>query len=489
MRVGDSAARPECVSPVPAAVRSMNATDRSCRNARPGLDVIGIDEDLLLATLEEIGLPARAVTVLDEHGCAMVGQLIRYDETDLLRMDNLGPRSVRSIKASLATWSLEFGIAIPNWDEETARRQRIARDPCIKLKLAALRGDAAPRFKTVAEEAEALFGSLTSGRDLDILRVLHGLDGEPLVSRAGVGRRFGLSIERVRMIGLTAQAAFAAKWRPLPRLDEAISRLARAAPGTARRLATALAEPARNGKWLLPDAVLAVAAFAGRSLPISRYQVGGAEFYGSTGDQGFMRHCLLALREKTRSKGYADPRDIASDLGLHAGDVARIVRLLDDFPETTWLGGARGLAVSRRIQATPLTRQVEKIFYVTERIGVDALHHALGRWWRRDRSGRTGRLPSSGELAVLVQALGLARREGESLVRSRAVPITRLAAAERAFCDAFSRLGVPLTRQALARHCETTHGIRKDNFSRYLTYSPIVRRVATACYCLVSSKG
>lgn len=468
----------------------MKATDRSCRNTHPAFDPIGIDEDLLLATLEEIGLPARAVTVLGEHGCTMIGQLVRYDETALLRMDNLGPRSVRSVKARLATLSLDFGMALPHWDEETAKRQRVARDQRTKLKLAALRGDAAPRFRTVAEEADALFGSLATGRDLDILRALHGLGDEPIVSPAAIGRRFGLSGKHVRKIGLKARAAFAAKWRPLPRLDEAISRLARAAPGTARRLATALAEPARNGKWLLPDAVLAVAAFAGRSLPISRYQVGGAEFYGSARDQAFMRHCLLALREKTRSKGCADPRDIASDLGLHAGDVARIVRLLDDFPETTWLGGARGLAVSRRIQATPLTRQVEKIFYVTERIGVDALHHALGRWWRRrDRSGRTGRLPSSGELAVLVQALGLARQEGESLVRSRAVPITRLAAAERAFCDAFSRLGVPLTRQALARHCETTHGIRKDNFSRYLTYSPIIRRLATACYCLVSSKG
>lgn len=467
----------------------MKATDRSCHNTHPAFDPIGIDEDLLLATLEEIGLPARAVTVLGEHGCTMIGQLVRYDETALLRMDNLGPSSVRSVKARLATLSLDFGMTLPDWDEETAKWQRVARDQRIKLKLAALRGDAAPRFRTVAEEADALFGSLASGRDLDILRALHGFGDEPIVSPAAIGRRVGLSGKHVRKIGLKARAAFAAKWRPLTRLDRAISRLAQAAPGTARRLATILAEPARNGTWLSPDAVLAVAAFAGRSPTISRHRVGGVEFYGSASDQAFTRQCLMALREETRSKGCTSPSDIVSRLGLHEGDVARIVRILSDFPETTWLDGEGGLVLSRRIQATPLSRQVEKVFYVTERIGIAALHVALDRCRRRDRNDRIRRFPAQKELTVLVEALGLARREDENLLRSRPVPITRLAAAERAFCDAFSRFGMPLTRQALARHCETAHGIRKDNFSMYLTHSPIVRRVANARYCLVGTES
>jgi DNA-directed RNA polymerase subunit alpha len=90
--------------------------------AGPGEEEVEAEEaegdflrDALLRDLEELPLPARALSALRNADITIVADLAQKTEADLERVKNLGPKSLDEIKAVLATLGLSLGMRIdPN---------------------------------------------------------------------------------------------------------------------------------------------------------------------------------------------------------------------------------------------------------------------------------------------------------------------------------------------------------------------------------------
>ena len=66
----------------------------------------------------ELQLSVRTADCLRLNNIVRIGDLVRMSEAELLRMPNLGRRSLNEIKEVLVTIGLRLGMEIPNWPPE-----------------------------------------------------------------------------------------------------------------------------------------------------------------------------------------------------------------------------------------------------------------------------------------------------------------------------------------------------------------------------------
>jgi DNA-directed RNA polymerase subunit alpha len=75
----------------------------------------GFLQESLQKTLEELGLPARAVNALKNADMVTVADLVQKTDEDLESVKNLGEKSIEEIKIALAGLGLSVGMRIdPN---------------------------------------------------------------------------------------------------------------------------------------------------------------------------------------------------------------------------------------------------------------------------------------------------------------------------------------------------------------------------------------
>lgn len=73
----------------------------------------------LTRSIDELDLPVRASNCLKAENIRLVGDLIQFTETELLRTPNLGRRSLNDIKDVLCTMGLMLGTSLQDWPPST----------------------------------------------------------------------------------------------------------------------------------------------------------------------------------------------------------------------------------------------------------------------------------------------------------------------------------------------------------------------------------
>jgi DNA-directed RNA polymerase subunit alpha len=72
-------------------------------------------DPILLKPVDDLELTVRSANCLKADNIFYIGDLVQRHEQDLLKMPNLGKKSLTEIKEVLATHSLFLGMDIPNW--------------------------------------------------------------------------------------------------------------------------------------------------------------------------------------------------------------------------------------------------------------------------------------------------------------------------------------------------------------------------------------
>lgn len=71
---------------------------------------------LLFKSIDDLELPVRAANCLKGEGIAWVGELVQYQESEIMKMKNFGRKSLEDIREVLGNLGLDFGMKIDNFD-------------------------------------------------------------------------------------------------------------------------------------------------------------------------------------------------------------------------------------------------------------------------------------------------------------------------------------------------------------------------------------
>jgi hypothetical protein len=438
-----------------------------------------VPEEVLLASLEEIGLPRRLANHLPARGCALVGQLIQKSEAELFRLPNLGRKSVYQARKILASYGLSFGLVVPGWNDESAMVRRAALGGSIRQALFDVQGESPNADRLLEDEARQIFESVEKrDRNVDILMSLLGFDGLPPKTLETVGSAHALTRERVRQIADRAQLRFSLRWHPTPRLDEALDLLLNLEPTGAAEFSELLIQRGLARGPVHPEAVRELAEFIGKTIDIRRCTIGSNELYCSARSEKLVRDCARELRRATSAMGCTSLDRLAVVVGVPLDETNRIKAILEMLSETVWLGQTQTWAMSSRPTRNRVANMAEKIFAVTASITVPELRRCLSR------SHRLATVPAAEALTDLLELKGIAALDGDTVRRLREFSTDCLGSIELPFFLAFKDHGSPLSREQLEDICVDQYGVHPTSFWIYLSYSPIIMKLAPGVYSL-----
>ena len=86
----------------------------SSAGGRDSLDV----DPMLLASIDDLELTVRSANCLKAQNVKYLGDLVQFAESDLLKIPNLGRKSLNEIKSVLAERGLSLGLCLDNWPPE-----------------------------------------------------------------------------------------------------------------------------------------------------------------------------------------------------------------------------------------------------------------------------------------------------------------------------------------------------------------------------------
>lgn len=435
---------------------------------------------ILLLELEEFGLPKRVVNELPKRKTILIGQLVQWTEADLLRMPNMGRRSVDEARSKLAQFSLTFGMSLDNWSIKSALQERRVQGRKILKRYAEISGNVVKYYDTIEEEIAALIATVEHGRNVEILKSLLGCDGSPPKTLESVGQRYDLTRERVRQLEARAARRLTKLWHPTPKLKAAYECLLERQPLTTEEASQEFLARGISDQ-ISAEAVLRVREFLGLNSTIEKFYVGSVAFFGRPKFRAELRRLLLELRKATSSSGCISIERLAVSLDLELSEVDRIRSMLQSVDECVWLDDECKWLMSNQPVRNRLLNYTQKVFAAAEKLTLNELRRALSRPQRLDY------VPSTEALASIVERSGVARREGETLVRAREVPISVLGINDSALLDALHELGSPVSRDSLEKSCIDDKGMNITSFYLHLSYSPIVTKLATGVFALVGT--
>lgn len=155
--------------------------------------------DVASLSIDHLRLGVRARNCLADEKVALIGDLVRKNEYELLRIPHLGKLTLREIKAALCEWGLSPGMS-------ATEISSASKDPRASLPLVFSTADT-PRDEFI-DVIRKLLADFASGRECFI--AYHGLEdghGRTLdeVSRKRLGFDRQVSRERVRQVMNQAQ--------------------------------------------------------------------------------------------------------------------------------------------------------------------------------------------------------------------------------------------------------------------------------------------
>ncbi len=439
--------------------------------------------EVLLATLEEIGLPERLVRSMKRDNVRLVGELVQLTQPEVLSKRGLGMKSLQLAKAILDRLGLSIGMVLDGWDSDRANEARTELGQELRKLLFSQTDAEWSEHDSLERELHSLLLETSQERNAEMLSRLFGFNENGPQTLESTGKHYGLTRERVRQIAAKAESRIASIWRPTKHLfaarDLLNSGLLR--PFSALEFSEAAKEAGITKIAFHVDGVIKALDLIGVPTTVDRFQVNGIKLYGNSSDRTSLDALINQIRRDTSARGCTDIAHLTRTSDGIVGDSDEVRRLLSNFKEITWLDEERTWLMSTVVPRNRLVNVTSGILSVIPSLDMESLRKSL------HRPRRIVSVPPKPVLAAFLETTGIAKvTNGRALALPGAVE-GRLGLNDTAFVKAFRELGSPVIREKLEECCVGRLGVNVRSFYVNLSYSPLVVKVAPGVFSLLGS--
>jgi len=405
--------------------------------------------EVLLATLSEIGMPNRLVTAMKNEGVILVGAFVQLSEIDILRKQGLGRISLREARKVLRRFGLSLGMNLRGWDDELAAEAREALGRRLYRRLYELSPTDWKPQATLENELEALLMEVEDARNAEMLSLFYGFSSEGPKTLESAGQPYGLTRERVRQIAAKAERKLKVIWRPLSCLETARniinSKVQR--PFSQKNFSAAMQSTGITNVDFQVEGFLKALELVGEAHSICDVQIGKISLYGTTDEVAIAKRLLTFLRKETSANGCTNIQRLSLSVGLELDDAYMVRDLLAMFPEVHWLDSGSTWVLSKRPTRNRLANVARRVFSVSQSVEINELRSALLR------HVRVSFVPPAEALGNLLEFYGIAKVENRIAVAKAEFEKLELRVNDQSLVDAFGALGSPVTREQLENYC------------------------------------
>lgn len=426
-------------------------------------------------------MPNRLVTAMKNDGVVLIGTFVQLTANDILQKQGLGGKSYREAKSVLESLGLSLGMELDGWEDEFAFEARKAMGRSLHRRIFELRPTAWRQHDTLEGELLALLQEVEDERNAEMLTVFYGFNEAGPKTLEFTGQQYGLTRERVRQIAARAERKIQAMWRPLQCLEKAkVLITSKIGPLFKNEdfFQVAKGEGISKIKFNI-EGVLRALDILGEKHSITKVRIGQVDIFGTAEEVTVPKRLLAALRKDTSSNGCTNVQRLALLIGMELEDAGRVRELLALFQEVFWLDDELTWLLSSRPPRNRLVNVASRIFSVASSVEMNELRAALRR------HVRINYVPPPEALGNLLQHYEIAEvADGFAFGRSDLEKI-ELGINDQGFVYAFEALGSPATREQLEDFCIDELGMNINSFYVYLSYSPLVTKLATGVFALV----
>ena len=332
---------------------------------------------------------------------------------------------------------------------------------------------------TLDTNLQSALKSVKSLRNRKLVARHLGWDGRPPCSLQEAGAEFHVTRERARQI--YADALPLLRQSGVPALDAVLSYVQKQSHERVCDVEEKLRRQGMTGERLTLQGVLRAADVFNRKPLFQLRRVGDTLVIGPVSK---MASAILDTAIKTVGQhGAAHVPGLCREVSARRArpvDEQLVRRILQTRSDIRWLDKAGEWFWLASVSRNRLLTRIEKVLAVHARIRLSKLHQAVSRAYKPLT------IPPA-VLRSLCAQLSWCRVDGQ-YVKARAVPRMEevLSGAESVVCRILKNHGAPMPLQRLQQFCLAA-GVKRENFWRILSFSPVVRRLDRQVYGLVGS--
>jgi len=336
--------------------------------------------------------------------------------------------------------------------------------------------------RTLEDELIEIFCPAARGRDREIVTRYYGWDGSGGHTLEELGRRYGLSRERIRQVCVRALKRNRGAKVFAPVLDRSLAFLAERLPREVDALQAAFDAAGFSACGLPLETVGQAAEFLSRDPRFALVAVDRRRVAVRPERVAIPRAIVQSARRAVLSYGATTIGEVAADVsgGVDQALVEATLQALDDFE---WLQRERGWFQLEVFTQYGLPKMVEKILSVTERIEVSKLRTAIARYRRTGR-----KVPPAKVLLEFCRRMAGVRVEGSTVIADpprdwREV----LAGVEAGMVRVLKDHGSVMERGSFEEHC-IAEGMNRFSFNAIIMCSPVITQYGRSVYGLLGAK-
>ena len=372
--------------------------------------------------------------------------------------------------------------------ERVLRRRADPGDPARFLgQLRRLRDgiEAATRL-TLEEELIQIIPPADCDRDRRIVAEYYGWAGGGKHTLEQLGKKFGLSRERIRQVCVRAIKRHRGTEVFAPVLDRTLAFIAPRLPAVAEELDAELISAGLSTCGLPLETVQEAAEFLSRDAGFVVVKVDGHRLAVRADMAAVPQVIAQTARRSVLSYGVGTIGEVASEVASRLSTrvdrtlVRTTLAVLDDFQ---WLDRSRGWFQLESVPQYGLRNMIEKVLSVVGSIEVSKLRSAVARY---RRSGRNA--PPSGVLLEFCRRIPDVRVEGNMVIAEKPRDWREtLADIEAGMVRVLKEHGPVMERGQLEERC-LEGGMNRFSFNAIVMCSPVIVQYGRSVYGLLGSK-